>query len=90
MAKSSATPVVPATEFRAQCHALINRVAQGKGTIVISKRGRPVAQLVPLTSSTNERRSLVGSVRIVDERDDLFSTAVDWEAAQPPRTLRRT
>ena len=86
MAKSSTRPVVPATQFRAQCHALIDRVAQGKGTIVISKRGRPVAQLVPLAPSTTERRSLVGSVRIVDERDDLSSTGVDWEAVQPPRT----
>jgi prevent-host-death family protein len=85
MAKSSAKKIVPATQFKAQCLALIDRVAQGKGTVVISKRGRPVARLVPLTSSATERRSLVGSVRIMDERDDLFSTGVDWEAGLPSR-----
>lgn len=85
MAKSDANKIVPVTQFKAQCLALVDRVAQGKGAVVISKRGRPVARLVPLDEGTSEHRPLVGSVRVVDEHDDLLSTGIDWEARLPER-----
>jgi len=85
MAKSGATKVVPATQFKAQCLALIDRVAEGKGAVVISKRGRPVAQLVPIGPAPAERPPLVGSMRIVDPDDDLLSAEEDWEASLPER-----
>lgn len=39
--------MVPATRFKAQCLELMDRVAEGRETYVITKRGRPVAKLVP-------------------------------------------
>ena len=78
--------VVPATEFKARCLALIDRVAAGKGAIVISKRGRLVARLVAIEPSRGKAgRPLVGSVRLLDREDDLFSTNVAWEADARPR-----
>jgi prevent-host-death family protein len=38
---------VPATKFKAQCLALMDRVAERRETYVITKRGKPVAKLVP-------------------------------------------
>lgn len=38
---------VPATEFKAKCLELMDRVAEGRETYVITKRGKPVAKLVP-------------------------------------------
>lgn len=38
---------VPATEFKAKCLELMDRVAEGRDTYVITKRGKPVAKLVP-------------------------------------------
>jgi prevent-host-death family protein len=38
---------VPATEFKAKCLELMDRVAERRETYVITKRGRPVAKLVP-------------------------------------------
>lgn len=81
MGKSTGAKVVPATEFKAQCLALIDRVAEGKGDIVISKRGRPVARLVPMAPDPKRSRPLIGSVTIVDPDDDLLSTDATWEAA---------
>jgi prevent-host-death family protein len=42
----SAKATVPATEFKAKCLELMDRVAEGRETYVITKRGRPVAKLV--------------------------------------------
>lgn len=49
MAKSGKTGdlVVGATEFKATCLQLMDRVARTRETVVITKHGRPVARLVP-------------------------------------------
>jgi prevent-host-death family protein len=39
--------IVPATEFKAKCLALIDRVKERGEPITITKRGRIVARLVP-------------------------------------------
>jgi len=38
---------VAATEFKARCLELMDRVSEARETYVITKRGRPVAKLVP-------------------------------------------
>jgi prevent-host-death family protein len=38
---------IPATEFKAKCLELMDRVAERRVSYVITKRGRPVAKLVP-------------------------------------------
>jgi prevent-host-death family protein len=40
-------PTIPATEFKAKCLALIDRVRERGEPITITKRGRVVARLVP-------------------------------------------
>jgi len=49
-----------ATEFRSQCLGLIDEVAETGREIVITKRGKPVARLVPYR---RERKSLFGMDR---------------------------
>jgi prevent-host-death family protein len=78
--RASTAKVVPATEFKAHCLALIDRVAAGQGDIVISKRGRPVARLVPIDDGAAQHKPLIGSVTLVDPDDDLFSTGTAWES----------
>ena len=51
-----------ATEFRAKCLALIDEVAETGREIVITKRGKPVARLVPVRHQDSIRvRSVLGS-----------------------------
>ena len=38
---------IPAGEFKAKCLSLMERVARTRESIVITKRGRPVAKLMP-------------------------------------------
>lgn len=40
-----------AGEFKAKCLAVLDEVAVSKQEVVITKRGRPVAKVVPLTPS---------------------------------------
>ena len=45
--------VVPAGEFKQKCLAIIDTVATTHEPVVISKRGKPVARLVPVESDAD-------------------------------------
>ena len=47
LATGSEARTVTASEFRAKCLALMDEVADTGGEIVITKRGKPVARLIP-------------------------------------------
>jgi prevent-host-death family protein len=71
---------ISASQFKARCLALLDQVAEGGGEIVVTKRGRPVARVVPV----EEGASLEGSVTYnVSDEELLAPIAVDWEAAAP-------
>lgn len=65
---------IGAAKFKEQCLAILNDV-DPEG-IVITKRGKPVARLVPFGQSRSHKH-LIGILKgevIVDPNDDLFST----------------
>lgn len=45
----SGTGHVPATEFKTNCLALLDRVGRTREEITVTKHGKPVAKLVPLS-----------------------------------------
>ena len=70
---------ITASEFKAKCLALLDSVdAEG---IIITKRGKPVARLVPVEPRTSAHLigALKGQLR-VDPNDNLFSTGIRWNA----------
>lgn len=67
---------IAAAKFKEQCLSILDRV-DDEG-IVITKRGKPVAKLIPIrTESAALIGSLKGKLKIVG---DVFSTDVDWDA----------
>jgi prevent-host-death family protein len=67
---------IPAGRFKAQCLKLLDEVAETGETIVVTKRGKPVAKLEPV----EEPPSLAGSViYLVDDDELLFSTGEIWD-----------
>ncbi len=44
---------VAATEFKAHCLELLDRVRQTREEITVTKHGKPVAKLVPLSEKTS-------------------------------------
>jgi prevent-host-death family protein len=53
---------MPAGEFKAKCLSVLDRVAETKASVIITKHGRPVARLVPIAPET-KAASLLGSVK---------------------------
>jgi prevent-host-death family protein len=66
-----------AGKFKDLCLKTLDEVAATKTSVVITKRGRPVAKLVPIVKGSKSR-SLAGSV--LKETGDPFSTGERWNA----------
>jgi prevent-host-death family protein len=67
---------IPAAKFKEQCLAILDRV--GEEGVVITKRGKPVAKLIPIRTESAE---LIGRLKgRVKVRGDIFSTGIKWHA----------
>ncbi|MGH8738501.1 MAG: type II toxin-antitoxin system Phd/YefM family antitoxin [Burkholderiales bacterium] len=67
---------VSAAKFKEQCLALLDQV--DRDGIVITKRGKPVAKLIPLATDS---ASLIGSLKHkIKIKGDIVSTGVRWNA----------
>ena len=69
---------IPAGEFKAKCLKLLDEVAEKRQTLVITKHGKPVAQLVPVPAERNIIGAMSGSV--LWEGDIISPIDVEWEA----------
>ena len=65
-----------AGKFKDLCLKTLDEVASTKTPVVITKRGRPVAKLVPYAPPAAST-SLVGSV--VREKGDPYGTGESWD-----------
>lgn len=67
---------IAAAKFKEQCLAILDNVDE-EG-IVITKRGKPVAKLIPIRA---ESASLIGSLKNkLEITGDILSTGVRWDA----------
>jgi prevent-host-death family protein len=69
---------IPAGEFKAKCLKLLDQVAEKRETLVITKHGKPVAQLAPMPAQDQLFGSMRGSV--LWEGDIISPIDVEWEA----------
>ena len=68
---------IPAGKFKTECLALLDRL--GPEGVVVTKHGKPVARVQPITQAPAERiGSLAGKIRITGR---LLSTGEAWSAA---------
>jgi prevent-host-death family protein len=65
---------IPAGEFKAQCLALLDEVAETGKEIIVTKRGKPVAKVVPIEPP----KSLKGSVTILGDVMNVIDPD-EWE-----------
>jgi prevent-host-death family protein len=68
-----------ATEFKAKCLQLLDRVAEGHATFIVTKHGKAVARLVPVSDVLPPLGGCdAESVTILGDLVD-FDTSADWE-----------
>lgn len=76
---------VGAAEFKAKCLHLIDQMGDDGETIVITKRGKPVALLSPVAEKSG-RESIIGAMKgSVLRYEDPFSPVIDageWDATR--------
>lgn len=70
-----------AGKFKDQCLKVLDEVAERRTPVTITKRGRPVATLVPYTAGARTPKSLTGS--ILEERGSPYGTGEAWGADLP-------
>jgi len=68
---------IAAGKFKNVCLKMLDDVAATRTTVVITKRGRPVAKLVPCVDAPM-KAGLAGSV--LKEEGDPFGTGDRWHA----------
>ena len=72
--------IIGAGKFKAQCLALLDKVSKEHETIVVTKRGKPVAKVIPMIEAKRDlREQLKGSV--LKEKDLISPISVEWKAA---------
>ena len=71
------------SEFKATCLSLVEHVKKTGQTIIITKRGQPIAQITPLTSTkhadTDTFGCMSGTATQIDDIVQPLDTE-DWEA----------
>ena len=77
MTMSRGRRTVSAAEFKARCLALLDEVRETRETLVVTKRGKPVARVVAVEDQARGR-PLRGSVRV---RGDIVAPVAEpWDA----------
>jgi prevent-host-death family protein len=71
---------IGAGDFKAKCLQLLDEVAAHRESLVITKRGKPVARLVPMPPDTKLFGALAGSV--LNEADIVAPIDTEWDAAK--------
>ena len=79
---SDDSPTVTASELKARCSEVIDRVATDHRTITITRRGKPVARIVPLEPETTKSLAGYASGGLKVTGDLLAPLDADWEAAE--------
>lgn len=72
--------VVPAGEFKARCLSLLDLVNDSRQAITITKRGKPVARLVPLVPGKPLKRFGWLAGLVSSEGDIVSPVGEPWEA----------
>jgi prevent-host-death family protein len=69
---------IPAAQFKAQCLAVMDQVAQSGRSVVVTKHGKPVVKIISVESDENEIFGfLAGKARIVGDIENTIPPS-DW------------
>ncbi len=80
------TKTIPAGAFKQGCLRILDEVAQTHCAVVITKRGKPVAKLVPAQEAREREQEILANLRgrsrmLVSEKEFLrpLTTEAGWD-----------
>lgn len=74
---------IPAGEFKSKCLQLMDNVQRTRKPITITKRGKPVAKLVPIEEQKDEWFGrLKGKMKIVGDIESPIDPPEAWESSR--------
>ena len=73
--------IIAAGKFKDRCLKILDEVAETREPVVVTKRGQPVAQVVPCSVPTKASTGLAGS--ILEAQGDPYGTGETWNAELP-------
>jgi prevent-host-death family protein len=80
------TKTISISEFKATCLAVLERVRQTGRSVLITKRGEPIAEVVPPSPAAQGARwlgAMRGHGRIVGDIISPAGQGEEWEALRP-------
>lgn len=81
MVKLNSQATMPAAAFKARCLQVMDEVQKSRKEVVITKRGVPVAKIVPVADETPDIFGcMAGTVRIVGDIVGPVIPLEDWES----------
>ena len=73
------TRTIPAGQFKARCLALMDEVAAKRQAVVITKRGKPVAKLVPVEKQKDDIFGFFkGKIKVTGDIVSPAFTPEEW------------
>lgn len=79
------TETIAISEFKATCLAVLERVRRTGASIIVTKHGQPVAEIVPPSAPRGEDNwlgSMRGSAVIVGDLVEPVSSLDEWDASR--------
>jgi prevent-host-death family protein len=83
---SMSTKTIPAGAFKQGCLRILDEVAETHQEVVITKRGKPVAKLVPVKQEKEREEEILATLRgkakmLVNEREFLrpLTAEAGWD-----------
>jgi prevent-host-death family protein len=73
---------IPAAQFKAQCLAVMEQVAETGRPVVVTKHGKPVVQIAPVESDEDAIFGfMAGKGRIIGDIENTIPVS-DWNLAE--------
>ena len=76
---------VAISEFKAKCLSLLDQVQKTKKPILVTRFGKPIAEVVPASPQTESRKwigSMKGTFEILGDIVSPASDEQDWEVSR--------
>lgn len=76
---------MPISKFKATCLAVLERIRTTGQPLLVTRRGKPIAQILPPPPERSARSgfgSMKGTIRILSDIVEPVSSEEEWEAAR--------